>query len=64
MKAFTRCAIALGLGLGVANASQANFFKDLVDTAQRTAESTVRQVVIQTTSEMVRDMIIGYTTVQ
>lgn len=64
MKAITRCAIAMGLGLGVVNASQANFFKDLVDSVQRTAEDTVKQVVVQTTSQMVRDMIIGYTTVQ
>lgn len=64
MKAITRCAIAMGLGLGVVNASQANFFKDLVDSVQRTAEDTVKQVVVQTTNQVVRDMIIGYTTVQ
>tara|TARA_R110000787_G_scaffold84012_1_gene180364 strand:- start:473 stop:1120 length:648 start_codon:yes stop_codon:yes gene_type:complete len=64
MKSVTRVAIATGLALGVANASQASFFKDLVDSVQRTAEDTARQVVIQTTAQMVRDMIIGYTTVQ
>ena len=64
MKAITRCAIAMGLGLGVVNASQANFFKDLVDSVQRTAEDTVKQVVVQTTNQVVRNMIIGYTTVQ
>lgn len=47
-----------------ASPSQANFFKDLVDSVQKTAENTARQVVIDTTSQMVRDMIIGYTTVQ
>lgn len=56
--------MATGLALGVANTSQASFFKDLVDSVQRTAENTARQVVIQTTAQMVRDMIIGYTTVQ
>lgn len=64
MKAITRCAIAMGLCLGVVNATQANFFKDLVDFVQRTAEDTVRQVVVQTTSDLIRGMIIGYTTVQ
>lgn len=64
MKTLSRFAIAIGLGLGVVNASQANFFKELVDSVQRTAEDTAKQVVVQTTSQMVRDMIIGYTTVQ
>ncbi|MFO7552901.1 MAG: hypothetical protein R6W80_15960 [Haliea sp.] len=64
MKSVTRVAIAAGLALGVTNASQASFFKELVDSVQRTAEDTVKQVVVQTTSDMVRGMIIGYTTVQ
>ncbi|MDO8863315.1 hypothetical protein Q6D67_16540 [Haliea sp. E1-2-M8] len=64
MKTLTRVAITIGLGLGVANASQANFFKDLVDSVQRTAENTAKDVVIQTTRDTVRNMIIGYTTVQ
>lgn len=64
MRVFARYVIAVGLGLGAANVSQASFFKDLVDSVQRTAEDTVKQVVVQTTSDLIRGMIIGYTTVQ
>jgi len=64
MTVFARYVIAVGLGLGAANVSQASFFKDLVDSVQRTAEDTVKQVVVQTTSDLIRGMIIGYTTVQ
>jgi hypothetical protein len=64
MTVCARYAIAVGLGLGAANVSQASFFKDLVDSVQRTAEDTVKQVVVQTTSDLIRGMIIGYTTVQ
>lgn len=64
MKSVTRVAVATGLALGLANASQASFFKELVDSVQRTAEDTVKQVAVQTTRDMLRGMIIGYTTTQ
>lgn len=64
MKATIKLAAGLGLALGVGSASHASFFKELADSVQRTAEDTVRQVVVQTTSDMIRGMIIGYTTTQ
>lgn len=60
-----RRALATGLlVMSVAGSAQAQFFKDLMDDVRRTAENTARQVVVQTAAEMVRDMIIGYSTEQ
>jgi hypothetical protein len=61
MKRIASVAVLMALA---ASSSQASFFKELVDSVQKTAEDTARQVVIQTTAQMIRDMIIGYTTVQ
>ncbi|GAB3322784.1 hypothetical protein [Haliea atlantica] len=44
-----------------ASQSQAGFFDELVNAVEQTAKDTAKQVVVQTTSQMVRDMIIGYT---
>lgn len=44
-----------------ASHSQAGFFDELVNAVSETAKDTARQVVVQTTAQMVRDMIIGYT---
>jgi len=55
------CATAAAL---IASGAHAQFFRDLMDDVRRTAENTARQVVVQTAAEMVRDMIIGYSTEQ
>lgn len=48
----------------LAAASRADFFNDLRKAVEKTAKDTVEDVVISTTQEMVRDMIIGYTSQQ
>ena len=44
-----------------AGSAHASFFDELVNAVERTAKDTARQVVVQTTTQLVRDMIIGYT---
>ncbi|PLW82471.1 hypothetical protein CWI75_12005 [Kineobactrum sediminis] len=50
--------------MAAASTSQASFFKDLAESVQKIAQDSAKEMVVETTSQLVRDMIIGYTTVQ
>lgn len=56
-----RLTLVLALSALAAGQSQAGFFDELVTAVGDTAKDTAKSVVVQTTSQMVRDMIIGYT---
>lgn len=51
-------------GLLAAGSSQAGFFDELREAVEDTAKRTAEAVVIEKTAELVRDMIIGYTSQQ
>jgi len=51
-------------GLGLASASHADFLDRLRDVVSDTAQRTVEQIAAETTRDMIRGMVIGYTTVQ
>lgn len=59
-----RLTLVLALSALAAGQSQAGFLDELVTAVGDTAKDTAKAVVVQTTAQMVRDMIIGYTVEQ